>query len=307
MLPTAYLRFATFLLVLWIGFTAISCKKSKPKTAYIAGETYYGSNQYVRYIAGDDQSPIILSSPHDGALEPDQMADRASGSSLRDIYVSDLTLKMADSIKKITGLRPHVIINDLRRNKVEPNLSLTSSGITDAGAVKAYQEYHGFISLAQQTIRQKVGKGVYFDLHGHAHDKSRIEIGYLLSISDLNGTNDLLNNLANKSSIYHLALSSNLSFSSLIRGTQSLGDLFQSMGVPAIPSSADPQPLSDPYFNGGYCTYTYGSVNGGSISAIQLETPGPLVRNTASLRTSASGKMARAIITFVNLHYQMHL
>ncbi len=282
-----------------MGAVLFSCKKTAKSQRYVAGEIYYGSKNYVKYIAGDAESPIILSSPHDGTLDPDEIPDRNQGTSVRDIYASDLTLKIADSIKQLTGLRPHVIINDLKRIKLEPNRSLTDAQLTNEIAVKAYNEYHGFIQIAQNTVKQNPGKGLYFDMHGHAHDISRIEIGYLLSISQLNGSDNNLNALASASSIYHIFRQNSKSFSDLIRGANSLGTMFQEAGLPAIPSSTDPHPLGDPYFNGGYCTLAYGSINGGSISAIQLETPGPLVRNNSSLRSSAAGKMARVIDRYV--------
>jgi hypothetical protein len=290
-----------------------SCKKSPSNAvvvlppAYKPGETVYGSKNYTRFIVGDNLTPFILSSPHDGDLTPSNIPDRTQGVTVTDINVTDLTLRLADSIKKVTGLRPHVVINDLKRTKLDPNRSLSEAFLTHADATLAYNDYHGFIKSALKIVSEKVGKGLYFDMHGHGHTKSRIEIGYLLSATQLNGTDVSLDNLGNYTSIKAIAKYSTLPFWELIRGSQSLGTLLTNAGCPSVPSQQDPKPLNDDYFNGGYCTSSYGSLNGGNISAIQLETPGPIIRNTSVLRQQSAGKMARVMNDYLRIHYQIIL
>jgi len=295
-----------------------SCKKSSdnsatngggtiPTTTYTPGTTVYGSKNYTRFIVGDDLCPIILSSPHAGDLTPSNIPDRTQGVTVTDSYVTDLVLKLADSIKKVTGLRPHIIINDLKRIKMDPNRSVEEAYLTHADATAAYNDYQNFIKAALKIVNDKVGKGIYLDMHGHGHTKSRIEIGYLLSATELNGTDGSLNVLANTTSIYAISKTSSLSFWELIRGGQSLGTLLANAGCPSVPSQQDPKPLTDDYFSGGFCTSSYGSMGGGNISAIQLETPGPIIRNTSALRQQSAGKIARVVNDYLRIHYNIIL
>ena len=59
-------------------------------------------------------------------------------------------------------------------------------------------------------------------------------------------------------------------------------------------------------FNGGYCTLTYGSKDGGSVSAIQLETHGSNLRNNAAQRSASGPKIAEAIVKYMKQHYNLY-
>nr|MBP9196721.1 hypothetical protein [Saprospiraceae bacterium] len=54
-------RIVFFLLFLQIGFTSIGQE-------LIPGQSYFGFNQYIEYIAGN--LPVILSAPHGGDKVP---------------------------------------------------------------------------------------------------------------------------------------------------------------------------------------------------------------------------------------------
>ncbi|WP_153042758.1 hypothetical protein [Rufibacter ruber] len=316
-------RFNCLFVVLGISISCcFSCKKEADDVTktdsdsgyaeadYKPGAVLSGYKNYTKIYVGDLNCPIILSSPHDGTVAPANIPDRQDGVVVRDIYATDLTLRMADSIKALTGLRPHVVINELSRKKLDPNRSLAEAYLTHEDAKTAWNDYHNFIIMARTLVTKHVGKGLYLDMHGHGHDIARIEVGYLLTSAELNSTDTQINQLANKSSIYSISKESAYSFSQLINGDNSFGALLQNRGLRAIPSNraGDRSPNSDPYFNGGYCTSAYGSSKlGGPVSAIQLETPGPNVRNTATLRQSSGGKIARAILEYMKLHYAMDL
>src|SRR5262245_1097109 len=45
-----------------------------PPGPYTPGQSYFGRNNYIEYIAGD--SPVILSATHGGDLTPAQIPDR---------------------------------------------------------------------------------------------------------------------------------------------------------------------------------------------------------------------------------------
>jgi hypothetical protein len=64
-------------------------------------------------------------------------------------------------------------------------------------------------------------------------------------------------------------------FSSFLRGNSSIGSrLSVKHRMKTTPSRSLPYPhRHQKYFFGGYCTQTYGSKNGGTIDAIQIELP----------------------------------
>jgi len=77
-------------------------------------------------------------------------------------------------------------------------------------------------------------------------------------------------NLSSKSTIRSLAKNSDLSFTDLVRGKSSLGQIFEEYGFPAVPSKNQPHPeKTDLYFNGGFNVRTYSKLR--LVDAIQLE------------------------------------
>ncbi len=89
---------------------------------YTPSKTYWGRNNYVQYIAGD--LPIVISSPHGGYLRPSEIPDRTYGVLAADTNSQEYTLEVAHYLKKLTGRRPHVIINRLHRRKLDANRAI---------------------------------------------------------------------------------------------------------------------------------------------------------------------------------------
>lgn len=306
------------LVLLGASLMVVSCKKNAddnggggkeptPEVTYKANTTVYGSNKYVTFKVGDANSPIILASPHDGEILPASMPfrDHADAVTVRDINLTDLTEEISNALYAKTGLRPHVIINDVARSRMEPNRSLEEAYHKSEAANALWREYHAFLKGARDMVQKNVGKGLFLDMHGHGHTKKRVEVGYTVSISNLNATDAVLNSVPATSSIYHLAKISPFTLSQLIRGDNAFGTLLADEGIPAVPSKQDPKPNNDDYFNGGYCTSTYGSRNGGEVSAIQLETHGTNLRNNPAERKASGAKIADAIIKYMNTHYNL--
>lgn len=293
------------------GSTGGDSSGTEPKPSeevYKPNTTVYGSNKYVTFKVGDEKSPIILASPHDGTIEPASMPfrDHKDAVTVRDLYLTLLTEEISNALFAKTGLRPHVIINDVARARMEPNRALDEAYHKSEAANALWREYHAFLKGARDMVANNVGKGLFLDMHGHGHDKKRVEVGYTVSITNLNATDAVLNGAANTSSIYNLSLTSPYSFSQLVRGDYAFGTLLENEGIPAVPSKQDPKPNADPYFNGGYCTATYGSRNGGTVSAIQLETHGTNLRNNATQRKESGAKIADAIIKYMKNHYGLY-
>ena len=92
----------------------------------------------------------------------------------------------------------------------------------------------------------------------------------------------------NETSLYSLLYNSNESLSSVIRGQNSLGSIFERYGYEALPSDMSPSPEGMRYFSGGFNTYLYGADNNYNFNAIQLEFPYPGLRDTSSSRIAFS-------------------
>ncbi|PHX71794.1 MAG: hypothetical protein CK548_05955 [Opitutia bacterium] len=54
----------------------------------IPGQSYFGTDPYVDYIAGD--LPVVLNSPHGGRRKPDPLPDRADGFTIMDADTLEL-------------------------------------------------------------------------------------------------------------------------------------------------------------------------------------------------------------------------
>jgi hypothetical protein len=172
----------------------------------------------------------------------------------------------------------------------------------------AWNEYHAFIEAASTKIENDYGRGLLLDIHGHGHTIQRIELGYLLSAAELRLSDSNLNTIAytEESSVRSL-VSDNIngySHSELLRGNNSLGNLLDNSGYPAVPSQSIPFPaIGDEYFNGGYITQRHGSRdNNGPIDAIQIEL-NQSIRFTSAARTSLITSLTTIANQYINTHY----
>ncbi|HDL17887.1 MAG TPA: T9SS type A sorting domain-containing protein [Bacteroidetes bacterium] len=253
--------------------------------SYSPGQIYYGRNQYIEYHAGD--LPLIFSAPHGGKLIPDEIPDRNYGTTVTDSYTKETVLAIRDAIFSFTGHYPHIIIANLKRTKLDPNREIEEGAQGDQFAEQAWNEYHDFIEMAEDSVTVNFGKGFYVDIHGHGHAIHRLELGYLISGSSLFKSDEQLNTSTyiNSSSIHALALQTSVDFSQLLRGQKSLGTLFEKKGIPAVPSLSQPNPGNgNPYFSGGYDTKIHGSRDGSMISGVQIEAYKIGLRDTQANR-----------------------
>lgn len=271
-------------------------------TEYEPGVSYFGRNEYVEYIPGT--LPVILSAPHGGDLTPVEVRDRSSGVVVTDRGTRELTLAVRDAFVDLTGSAPHVVISHLDRVKLDPNREVVEAAQGDPFAERAWEEYHGFIERARRHVAE-LGEGMYFDMHGHGHPESRLELGYLLSADRLNDDDGSLNNLATvqQTSIREIGRDSPLPFSQVVRGPTSLGGLLEERGVPGVPSPSIPGPGDDPYFSGGYSTWRHGSLADTElVSGIQIEHHYNGVRNSDASRRAYAALLAEAVRAFMLEH-----
>ncbi|KAB8153664.1 DUF5011 domain-containing protein [Kordia sp. TARA_039_SRF] len=270
--------------------------------------TYYeqtsgDTRNYIEYIPGN--LPIIISAPHGGILQSGQtiggvfypdndssLPDRTCGTNERDDNTDILVREIQKEIFQLTGCYAHVIINNLHRSKLDPNREINEATCGNANAADHWNAFHNFIDQASASVEANWGKGLYIDLHGQSHSIPRIEAGYNITATELNIGDLNAANIINKSTIRNLVNNNlnNLSHEELVRGNNSLGEMFQnasgtfyaSLGHPGcgstsgyrtVPSATnngatscdDTRPYSNAYFDGDfYNNRRHGSGNGTS-------------------------------------------
>ena len=278
----------------------VAATRSITPGPYSPGESYFGANNYVEYIAGD--APVIFTAPHGGTLLPATIPDRVAANcggaatTVTDSKTEELVRAMQQRFFARFGKYPHVIIVHLARKKLDANRDPLEAACGNADAEAAYSEWHEFIDSAKSAVLAASGKGWYMDMHGHGHAIQRLEIGWLLSASQLglpDATLDADVGYRELSSFRTIAEADSLPFSELLRGASSLGTLYADNAFPSVPSAYDPEPAGAPYFSGGFNTRRHscgseasplGGVTGGNICGVQIETNFTGVRDAAASR-----------------------
>lgn len=284
-----------------------STEFSVTATAPAAGTSYLGRNGYVEYIAGD--LPIIISSPHGGALRPAEIPDRSSAARDADINTDDVARRIAAALTSLTGRRPHLVLQQLHRSKLDANREIREAAAGDPHAERAWHEYHRWIETAERAISRGGGRGFYLDVHAHGHPVARIELGYLLTSSALSRPDAELNapSFVRKSSIRSLAERSPTPFATLLRGDQSLGELLVRRGYPAVPSLSDPSPGNSPYFDGGYSTERHSSLNGGPVDGVQAEINYQIMISSPEQRDVFARAFAESLLDYLERYAGLRL
>ena len=214
---------------------------------------------------------------------------------------------------ELTGHTPHLIINHVKRNRLNLNRADASPNAQHPPAIAAYEAFHGFVEDAKRWVTAACGRGHYFDLHTHGRQENRwVEIGVGLSKADLLLKDEKLPDVAGNSFYRALAMQPEVSFAEIIRGATSLGGLleaerFEGAPVRAVPSPTNPNLGPYPYFNGGFNTQIHGSRSGGRIDATQMEFHFSQINAGAQKREAFSLLLADVIRTFMEVHYAFEL
>jgi hypothetical protein len=265
---------------------------------YVPGVSYFGTNQYVEYIAGD--LPVIVLAPHGGAWRPAEMPDRASSDTLRDSNTQELVRAIDTAFAAATGHHPHVVICRVHRVKLDCNREESVGAGSDADARAAWEDFQRFVGVARGAVVAASGRGLLLDVHGHGHTVQRLELGYLLSGADLGLADSVLDQAGwrDSTSVRDLLGRTVQPLTTVLRGPSGLGTLFAAQGYAAVPSASDPRPDGAPYFDGGYNTLTHGSWRGGTVNAVQVESNYTAVRDTPANRAA----FARAFVGVVRAY-----
>jgi N-formylglutamate amidohydrolase len=284
-------------------------KRSKKPTPF-KREIISGANGYNEYRTGN--LPIILSAPHGGNLKPAELPDRDCVDCVTstDLNTREV-LKLTDSLFTVkTGCYVHAIFTNLHRSKIDDNRPLPEATDSNAVTLPYYNEFHNYLATAQSAVNSKYGRGLVIDIHGHGHTIQRLELGYIISGSELRLADNLLEPLKNESSIRKLnqIAIGTPGFINLIKGTKALGTLLANRGYPSVPSSQIPYPLSgESYFSGGFITETYGSYTSNITDAIQIEANYTNVRDSNASRIAFAQALSDALIEYFKLYYSNDL
>jgi hypothetical protein len=270
------------------------------------GEVYFSANEYIEYISGN--LPIVISAPHGGHLEPEEIPDRDCNNCvyIKDSYTQELAREVTQAIHDLTGCYPHTIINKLHRKKLDANRDIVEAADGNIAAEEAWMSFQSFIDSSKCITNKNYSPGLYLDIHGHGHDIQRIELGYLISGSELRMDDEVLNEpeLAEESSISELVTSNinGLEHSELLRGQQSFGGLLIDYSYPSVPSSSDLFPLQgQPYFSGGYNTQRHKESDWGEFNSIQIECNQD-IRFNENAREAFAMDLASVILDFLEYH-----
>jgi hypothetical protein len=263
-----------------------------------AAEPQFGQQQYTEYRPGT--LPLVISAPHGGTLKPEGIPSRTLGRIAQDSHTAELATLIAQVCLQKLGGTPALIFCHLHRTKVDCNREIKEAAQGNATAEQAWREYQGFIATAQKAVQASGAKGLYIDLHGHRHPEMLVELGYLLTASQLR---KLDSSMAATSGLKHLAQSGAASLEELVRGPQSLGAYLEKAGFPSIPSPSHRAPvLEQEYFSGGYNVVSHASAYGPLISGLQIECPFKGVRE----RPEDRPRFAKALVASLQQWWQAH-
>jgi N-formylglutamate amidohydrolase len=281
---------------------------SVPTGPFALGSTYADPDGWIEYQPGN--SPLVLIAPHGGTLTPTNIPDRtcAGCETANDLTTQDLARQIADSFAARTGRRPHLVVNRLSRRKFDANREIVEATGGFSGTERAWGYLHAYIDTAKAAIVRTPGKGLVLDLHGHGHAIARLEVGYLLTATQLRLSDATLTaqNTMNQSSIARMTRDALAGESpvALLNGPNSLGGLLAAAGVPSVPSHLDRAPSAgEEYFSGGYNTQRHGSVASGTIDAIQIEHNNEGIRDTSTNRGRYAGILATALVRYFDRNY----
>jgi len=267
------------------------------------GERVLGHRGFVEYIPGT--LPLIITAPHGGTLLPTDLPDRVGNvTTVRDAATDSIAGLLADALEAQTGARPHLIRVHLHRRKVDANREIVEAAQGNPVAERAWREFHRWTEAAVNAVVTEHGRGFYIDLHGHGHDLQRLELGTLLSATDLGQPVGALEapSLIAKSSVRGLVGRDGWTHEALVRGPLSFGALWEAEGFAAVPSPSNPGPGSHPFFSGGYNTVRYGCRDGGPICGLQIEANRIGVRDTPAHHARFAEASARVLVRVLDLH-----
>jgi N-formylglutamate amidohydrolase len=252
--------------------------------------------------------PLVLVAPHGGDQSPSNVPDRdcADCVIINDANTVALMYAISDAFHARIGQRPFVVANRLHRRKFDGNRDLAEATDSYSPLDSMWRYWHANIDTAKARASRVYPRALLLDLHGHAHSIARIEVGYLISATQLRETDEQLSLRLGSSSIARLDSVGRAGArgAPMLRGQVALGSGLASLGYPSVPSNADPAPLAgQAYFSGGYNTQRHGSLTGGAVDAIQLEHHFTGLRDTPESRAAYAEALVTVLLVYFADHY----
>lgn len=261
------------------------------------------------WVEGSDGLiPLVLIAPHGGDLAPADLPDRVCAAcvTVNDANTQALARTISDAFFARTGRRPFLVINRLQRRKFDANRALPEATAGYGPLEPMWTLFQATVDSAKARALRLHPRALVIDLHGHAHAVARLELGYLLSASQLRLSDSALRPAVAGSSVAKLSLVTPArdSGAAILRGPRALGSRFAALGYPAVPSDVDPAPaVGQDYFDGGFNTARNGSTSLGPVDALQIESNYTGVRDTSASRAAFAEAFVTALLAFLRDHY----
>lgn len=239
------------------------------------GTVYADEKYWNEYLVGD--MPLILSVPHGGAMNPLDLPDRDCPNAVlgTDMLTIELARELQNVFLKEYGMRPHVVVCNLSRRKVDQNRGLETGTCGNEPTKIAWQKYHDYIDTAIVLAGKNHERIFFLDIHAHAHTIQRLELGYLINGQELAEVyrEYRLAEMARRSSVSNIIpQDSTHLLSEHLFGKNALGTMAENRGIKAIPSQQDPYPgEGERYLSRGYNTERYTSAAYPNVYGVQLE------------------------------------
>jgi hypothetical protein len=284
----------------------ISCKKNTDAGAEPTKDivTKKKLDAYTEVQYGN--MPLIISVPHGGTDDPSNIPDRTcpgitTGTDLK-------TVEMANAIDSVCrvdyGFQPYLVISYLKRIKLDQNRDLPEATCSNNAITGIWNNYHLSIDSFITKITAKYPLALFIDLHGHGHTKQRLELGYLLTGSELRNPASIVP--ASTSLYYLVQQNTSLQINQLLTGTNAFGTIMANNNFSSVPSQQDVAPLvTDLYFDGGYNTQRYCSGAYPKVFGWQIESNYTGVRDNQASRVNFAKAFLQSIMQFYNANTSM--
>ncbi|RAV29648.1 N-formylglutamate amidohydrolase [Sinomicrobium soli] len=270
------------------------------------GDVFYDENEWIECIVGD--MPLVISVPHGGDLKPEEVPDRVCDgiTTVRDTGTMELAEAIRKEMQEKYGKTPYIIISHIARTKIDLNREIEEATCNNEEVIQTWHDFHDFVETSLQLSVKNHGKTLYIDLHSHGHTIQRLELGFGLTANRLGKvyTGHELQDIAEESSVNNLLKDNeNYTVRDVLIGDKAFGTLMTDRGLPSVPSKQDPYPMTnETYFNGGFNTRLYTSVDFPDISGWQIET-NTEARNSRERRAKFAGAFCESYFEFIGTFY----
>jgi hypothetical protein len=241
--------------------------------------------------------PLVITVPHGGMVSPDSIPDRACTgiTTATDLY----TIEMAKAIDSVAladyGVRPYLVVTNLKRIKLDQNRELAEATCNNAAVSGYWTRFHNSTDTSIKAVLSHYPQCLYIDLHAHGHTIQQLELGYLVSKTQLQNLSAVQPTSTSLSNLF--IANPQATVQGLLTGSNAFGTLMGAQGYPSVPSEAFPAPnAADPYFDGGYNTKRYTVAT--NCFGWQIESNYTGVRENAKQRALFAKAFLKSLMQF---------